>query len=63
MFSVSCGGTGQPWPASGAGALGATVLGVAQALLEHVAITHNKAAEQMTHKLQKKYTKEIIALF
>ena len=28
-LSVSCGGTGQQWPASGAGALGAADLGMA----------------------------------
>ena len=28
-LSVSCGGTGQQWPASGAGALGAADLGIA----------------------------------
>ena len=39
--------------------MGATVLGVAQALLEQVAITHNKAAEQMTHKLQNNYTNQL----
>ena len=37
-LSVSCGGTGQQWPATGAGALGAADLGVASALLEGVAI-------------------------
>ena len=37
-MSVSCGGTGQQWPAAGAGALGAADLGVAQAVLEEVAI-------------------------
>ena len=35
-LSVSCGGTGQQWPA--AGALGAAHLGMAEALLEEVAI-------------------------
>ena len=28
-LSISCGGTGQQWPAAGAGALGVAVLGVA----------------------------------
>ena len=37
-LSVSCGGTGQQWPATGAGALGAADLGMALALLEEVAI-------------------------
>ena len=37
-LSVSCGGTGQQWPAAGAGALGASDLGMALALLEEVAI-------------------------
>ena len=40
---VSCGGTGQQWPATGAGALGTAELGVSQALLEEVAI--NSTAE------------------
>ena len=35
---VSCGGNGQQWTAAGAGALGAADLGMAQALLEEVAI-------------------------
>ena len=35
-LNVSCGGTGQQWPA--AGALGAADLGMAEALLEEVAI-------------------------
>ena len=37
-LSISCGGTGQQWPATGAGALGAAVLGMALALLEEVTI-------------------------
>ena len=37
-LSVSCGGTGQQWTATGAGALGAADLGVALTLLEEVAI-------------------------
>ena len=37
-LSVSCGGTGQQWPAVGTGALGAGDLGMAVALLEAVAI-------------------------
>ena len=37
-FGVSCGGTGQQWPAAGARAPGAAELGVAEALLEEVAI-------------------------
>ena len=37
-LSVSCGGTGQQWPATGAGALGAADLGMALALSEEVAI-------------------------
>ena len=35
---VSCGGTGQQWTATGAGALGAADLGMALALLEEVSI-------------------------
>ena len=37
-LSVSCGGTGQQWPAAGAEALGAVDLGMEYALLEEVAI-------------------------
>ena len=37
-LGVSWGGTGQQWPATGAGALGAAGLGMAQALLEEVTI-------------------------
>ena len=37
-LSVSCGGTGQQWPAVGTGTLGAGDLGMAVALLEAVAI-------------------------
>ena len=37
-LSVSCGGTGQQWPAAGTGALGAADLGMAEALLEEVTI-------------------------
>ena len=36
--SVSCGGPGWQWAPAGAGALGAADLGLAQALLEEVAI-------------------------
>ena len=35
---VSCGGTGQQWPATGAGALGTADLSMALALLEEVTI-------------------------
>ena len=37
-LSVSCGGTGQQWTATGKRALGAAELGMVQALLEEVAI-------------------------
>ena len=37
-LSASWGSTGQKWPAAGAGALGAADLGMAEALLEEVAI-------------------------
>ena len=37
-LSVSCRGTGQQWPATGAGALGTADLSMALALLEEVAI-------------------------
>ena len=37
-LSISCRRTGQQWPATGTGVPGATDLGMAQALLEEVAI-------------------------
>ena len=37
-LSVSCGGTGQQWTATGVGTLGAADLGMAYALLEEVTI-------------------------
>ena len=37
-LSVSCGGTGQQWTATGTGALDAADLGMAEALLEEVTI-------------------------
>ena len=40
-LSVSCRGTGQQWPATWAGALGETDVGVAEALLEEVTINPN----------------------
>ena len=47
-LSVSCGGTGQQWPASGAGALGAADLGMAKALLEEVAINPTMKLPELT---------------
>ena len=37
-LSISCGGTGQQWTATGTGALDAADLGMAEALLEEVTI-------------------------
>ena len=45
-LSVSCGGTGQQWPAGGA--LGAADLGLAQALLEEVAINPTIELSELT---------------
>ena len=47
-MSVSCGGTGQQWPATRAGALGAADLGMAQALLEEVAINLTTEPSELT---------------
>ena len=47
-LSVSCGGTGQLWPATGAGALGAAVLGMALALLEEVTINPTTEPPELT---------------
>ena len=47
-LSVSCGGMGQQWPASGAGALGAADLGMAKALLEEVAINPTMELPELT---------------
>ena len=37
-WSVSCGGAGEQWPAAGTGALDSADLGMAEALLEEVAL-------------------------
>ena len=47
-LSVSCSGTGQQWTAVGAGALGAADLGMAEALLEEVAINPTKEPPELT---------------
>ena len=47
-LSVSCKGTGQQWPAAGAGALGAADLGIAQALLEEVTINPTIEPPELT---------------
>ena len=47
-LGVSWGGTGQQWPATGAGALGAADLGVALALLEEVAINPTIEPPELT---------------
>ena len=45
-LSVSCGGMGQKWPATGA--LGAADLGMAYALLEAVTINHTIEPPELT---------------
>ena len=47
-LSVSCGSTSQQWPVTGAGALGAAYLGMAQALLEEVAINPTIQQPELT---------------
>ena len=47
-LSVTCGGTGQQWTAAGAEALGAADLGIAQAVLEEVAIKPNTELPELT---------------
>ena len=47
-LSVSCRGTGQQWPAAGAGALGAVDQVVALALLEEVAINPKIELPELT---------------
>ena len=47
-LSVSCRCTGQQWTAAGAGALGAVDLGMAQALLEEVAINSTIELPELT---------------
>ena len=49
-FSVSCRGTDEQWPAAGAGALGTADLGMAQALLEEVAINPTIRSHQNLHR-------------
>ena len=47
-LSVSCGGTGQHWPAAGVGALGAIGLGMAYVLLEEVTINPTIEPPELT---------------
>ena len=47
-LSVTCGGTGQQWTATGTRALGGADLGVAYALLEEVTINPHRAARTYT---------------
>ena len=47
-LSVSCGGKGQNWPATGAGVLGAADLVMAYALLEEVAINPTTESPELT---------------
>ena len=65
-LSISCGGTGQKLPATGAGALAAADLEGAvcgpSPLGGDCHHLHQWDTEQTTHKLQKNYTKEILTL-
>ena len=47
-LSVTCGGTGQQWTATGTRALGGADLGVAYALLEEVTINPHRAVRTYT---------------
>ena len=47
-MSVSCGGTGQQWTATGVGALGAADLGMAEDLLEEVTINPTMEPPELT---------------
>ena len=47
-LSVSCGGTGQQWTATGAGALGAADSAMAEALLEEVVINPTIEPPELT---------------
>ena len=49
-LSVSCESTGQQWPATGAGALGAVDLGMGRALLEEVAINPTIELPELTQE-------------
>ena len=48
-LSISCGGTGQQWTATAAGALGTADLGMAKALLEEVTINPTMELPAFTH--------------
>ena len=50
-LSVSCGGTGQQWPATGAGALGVADLSMAINLLEEIAINPTIEPPELTQDL------------
>ena len=47
-LSVSCGGVGHWWTVARAGALGATEMGMAQALLEEIAFNLNVEPPELT---------------
>ena len=47
-MSVSCRDMGQQWPATGAGALGAAGLGMAEALLEEVTVNSTIELPELT---------------
>ena len=60
-LSVSCGGTGQQWPAPMAGALGAVDLGMAQALLEEVATEPPELTQDWGNRLLEGTNKTLCA--
>ena len=65
-LSVSYGGMGQQWPVTGTGALAAADLGgTVCGITTHGGgghQPHHRATEQMTHKLENNYIKEVLAL-
>ena len=56
-LSVSCEGTGQQWPAAGAGALVAADLGMAYTLLEEVAINPTIEPPELTQDWENRLLK------
>ena len=66
-LSDYCRCTGQQWPATGTGALGAAdlghvVCGISPLSWRRLALPHHRAAKQTTHTLQNNYTKETLTL-
>ena len=64
--SVSCGGTGQQWPAKGTGPLAAADLGGIACGISPLGRSHHfpchRATKQVTHKLESNYSKEVLEL-